>query len=353
MANPIERVTRKIDDFQRSRRWLAFPFAVVKKFGDDQAGNLAALIAYYGFFSIFPLLLVFVTVLGLALHGDPSLQRSIEQSALRNFPVIGPQISRNVHSITGNGVALGIGIAGTLWAGLGVTMAAQNAMNTVWGVPRKDWPNFLWSRIRGLALLAILGTITVVATFASGFGASGGSGVGWKWVVGVLASFVLNLLLFLLAFRVLTARDVSWGDVLPGAVFSAIVWTILQIVGGYYVTHQLKGASNVYGTFAIVIGLLVWIYLGAQITLYGAEINVVRKAGLWPRSLVQPPISEADRRTYEHTARVEERRPEEDVEVSFDPRAEQEAGGSVTTEAAPRGPGEATAAGKRDARRAS
>lgn len=321
-ANPVEVGLRKVDAFQQSRSWIAFPFGVMKKFGDDQAGNLAALIAYYGFFSIFPLLLVFVTVLGLLLRSDPSLQRSIEQSALRNFPVIGPQISRNVHSITGNGVALGIGIAGTLWAGLGVTMAAQNAMNTVWGVPRKDWPNFLWSRIRGLALLAILGTITVAATFASGFGASGGGGAGWKWVVGVLASLVLNLVLYLLALRVLTTRDVSWRDVFPGAAFAAILWTVLQIVGGYYVTHQLRGASNVYGTFALVIGLLVWIYLGAQITLYGAEINVVRKDRLWPRSLVQPPLSEGDRRTYEHTAGVEERRPEEDVEVSFDATAD-------------------------------
>ena len=107
--NVIQRTVHRIDEVQQSRRRVAFLFAVVKKFGDDQAGNLAALIAYYGFFSIFPLLLVFVTVLGLLLHGDASLQRSIEQSALRNFPVIGPQISRNIHSISGNGVALVIG----------------------------------------------------------------------------------------------------------------------------------------------------------------------------------------------------------------------------------------------------
>src|SRR5256886_10798109 len=113
--NVVQRIVARVDAFQQRRRWTAFPYAVIKKFGDDQAGNLAALIAYYGFFSIFPLLLVFVTALGLLLHGDPSLQRSIEQSALRNFPVIGPQISENVHSISRNGLALGVGIAGTLW----------------------------------------------------------------------------------------------------------------------------------------------------------------------------------------------------------------------------------------------
>src|SRR5947207_10896481 len=160
----IDRTVRRIDAFQAERRWLAFPIAVIKKFGDDRAGNLAALIAYYGFFSLFPLLLTFVSVLGLLLRNDPSLRDSIINSALRDFPVIGDQITRNIHAITGNGVALGIGIAGTLWAGLGVTMAAQNAMNQIWDVPRKDWPNFLKSRLRGLLLLAVLGTMTVAST---------------------------------------------------------------------------------------------------------------------------------------------------------------------------------------------
>src|SRR5690349_13540864 len=101
----------------------AFPYAVIKKFGDDQAGYLAALIAYYGFFSLFPLLLVFVSILGFVLHGNPSLQDQILNSALRNFPVIGPEITRNIHSVRGSGATLIIGALGTLWAGLGVTQA--------------------------------------------------------------------------------------------------------------------------------------------------------------------------------------------------------------------------------------
>src|SRR5436305_9284711 len=204
----VRRRIRTIDDAQRTRPWLAVPFAVVRKFGDDQAGNLAALIAYYGFFSIFPLLLVFVTVLGLALSGNPSLQHSIEQSALRNFPVIGPQISRNIHSISGNGVALAIGIVGTLWAGMGVTQAAQNAMNKIWDVPRKEWPNFFKSRLRGLLMLAILGTLTIGATFMSGLSTSGGPAEVMA-VLGIAGSLLLNLALFLVAYRVLTVRDLN------------------------------------------------------------------------------------------------------------------------------------------------
>jgi uncharacterized BrkB/YihY/UPF0761 family membrane protein len=129
----------------------------------------------------------------------------------------------------------------------------------------------------------------------------------------------VNLGLFLFAYRVLTTESISWRDVLPGAVIAAVLWTALQIVGGYYVTHQLKNASNVYGTFAIVIGLLVWIYLGAQLTLYCAEINVVKQRHAWPRSL-QPAKAptEADRRVLAAQARSQEQLPAQEVHVSFD-----------------------------------
>ena len=314
----IQRTLRRVDDFQQRRRWLAFPFAGFKKFGDDQAGNLAALIAYYGFFSLFPLLLTFVSVLGLLLPGHKGLRESILHSALRDFPVIGDQIARNVHALTGNAVALGVGIAGTLWAGMGVTQAAQNAMNKIWDVPRTDWPNFFKSRLRGLLMLAILGTLTVGATFMSGLSTSGGPAAVMA-VLGIAGSLLLNLALFLVAYRLLTVRDLRWGDVFPGAAVAAVIWTAMQTLGGYYVTHQLKNASNVYGTFALVIGLLVWLYLGAQITLLAAEINVVRVNRLWPRSILQkPPLAEADRRTMERGARVEERIPQETVDASFD-----------------------------------
>ena len=311
----IQRIVRAIDRFQQRHPAIAFPFAVNKKFGDDQAGYLAALIAYYGFFSLFPLLLVLWSGLGLILRSDPNLQTKILNSALKNFPVIGTDIQRSIHSIKGSGLALAIGIVGTLWAGLGVTQAAQYAMNEIWDIPLKDRPNFLYSRVRGLLLLAILGTITLAATLLSGVGGSGAN-VGLR-IAGIALSLLLNLALFLLSFRVLTRRNLSWGDVFPEAATAAVLWTALQIVGGYYVTHQLKGASNVYGTFATVIGLLVWIYLGAQITLLCAEVNVVRVRHLWPRSLVQPPTIEADRVVMRAAAEVEQRRPEETIAVAF------------------------------------
>ena len=308
-----QKVLRRADRFHRRQPWLAFSYAVVKKFGDDQAGNLAALVAYYGFFSIFPLMLVLVTILGMLLRGNTDLQASIANSALANFPVIGTQISHNIRSLAGSGVTLAIGLALTLWAGLGVLKVMQTAMNAVWNVPYRYRPNFLMSTLRAVIMLVVLGGITVASAAAGSVGT--GSGTWWWVVIGIVASLLLNFVLFMLAFRILTVEDVSWADVRTGAVIGAIAWTTLQAVGGYYVGHQLQGASETYGTFATVIGLLAWIYLGAQITLLAAEVNVVKKRRLWPRSIVQPPLTEADERALTEYAEQEERRPEEEIGV--------------------------------------
>jgi YihY family inner membrane protein len=311
-----ERLLRRADKQQQQRPWIAFPYAVMKKFGDDQAGNLAALIAYYGFLSLFPLMLVLVTLLGLLLRNNPELQDTIRTSALANFPVLGEQISNNVHSLRGSGLALGIGLALSLWAGLGVMKVLQTAMNAVWNVPYRHRPNFWVSLLRAIIMLLVLGVITIASAAAGSVG--GGSDDWLLRILGISMSVVLNLVLFLLAFRILTTEDVTWGDVFPGALVAALAWTTLQAIGGYIVSHQLQGASDTYGTFAIVIGLLAWIYLGAQVTLFAAEVNVVRKRRLWPRAIVQPPLTEADQRALKSYAEQEARRPEEDVNVRID-----------------------------------
>jgi YihY family inner membrane protein len=296
-VNAIERFFESVDDVQRRHPVLAFPYAVVKKFGDDQAGQLAGLIAYYGFFSLFPLLLVFVSILGFVLAGDPELRQHIVNSALGEFPIIGGSLAdkSGVHGLRGSGVSIAIGLATALWAGLGVAQAAQNAMNTVWDVPRSKWPNFWFRRVRALAMVVLLGAFVIASSLLSGYGTSGVPSsvvmVG-TYVLAVLINFAL----FLLAFQLLTAVKLRWGDLVPGAICAAVGWTVLQALGGYYVSHELRAASNVYGTFALVIALLVWIYLGAQLTLMCAEINVVRQQHLWPRRLVQPPINDGDER---------------------------------------------------------
>jgi len=292
--NPATKVTatarsaaQRVDAFQERRPWLAFPYAVIRKFGEDQAGHLAALIAYYGFFSVFPLLLVLVTILGMVLRGHPALQQRVLGSALAQFPVLGNQLQHNIGSLRGGGLALVIGIALTLWSGLRVIRATETAVNSVWDVPVRQRPNLLFSTLRALLMLAVLGAITLAAAIVGGVGAGGGS---WpRMIAGVVLALALNVTLFLLAFRILTTAPVAWSDLWTGAALAAVAWTILQALGGYYVSHQLRTASEVYGTFGVVIGLLAWIHLGAQITLLGAEVNVVRARHLWPRSVVREP----------------------------------------------------------------
>jgi YihY family inner membrane protein len=314
---PLQRLLRAVDDYQQRRDWLAFPVAVVKKFGDDQAGRHAALLAYYGFFSLFPLLLVAVTVIGFLLQGGSDLRERIVDSAVAQFPVIGDDIEREVSrsGLQGSGLALAVGLALALWGGLGVAEAAQNAMNGIWNVPRKRYPNFLLRRLRGLLWLVILGGGLLLASLASGFAQA--ADTSWSGAAAAVASAAVNSLLFLVGFRVLTVRNVPLRSLLPGAVLAAVAWALLQWLGGWYVDRQLSRASATYGTFALVIGLLSWLYLAATITLYAAELNVVRARRLWPRSLLPPPLAGADEQVLEDLAKQEERLPEQRVEVSF------------------------------------
>jgi YihY family inner membrane protein len=324
-VNPIERAVRRVDRFQQHHPALGFPFAVVKKFGDDQGGNLAALVAYYGFFAVFLLLTTLLLILGIALEGNAALQRKILTSALTQFPVIGDQLRGRLGSLGGSGVALAFSVLGAVWGGLGAINAMQTALNTVWDVPFKDRPNFLFSRLRALLMLVVLGTGVVGAAVVSGV--AGGTGHASLWpfrAVALLLSTGLNLGVFLLAFRILTSADVSWGDVLPGAALAGVLWTGLQTFGGFYVGHVLKGATQVYGTLAFVIALFAWIYLAAQITLMCAELNVVRCRRLWPRSITQPPLTGADREAFSSYAEAQARRPEQLVDVTFSPDAERD-----------------------------
>jgi inner membrane protein YhjD len=272
------------DRYQQEHRRLGFVVAVVKRFDDDQASQMGALIAYYGFFSLFPLLLVFVTVLGFVLEGDTSARESVLHSTLSQFPVIGTQLQSNVHSLTGSVPVLVIGLLGATLAGLGITGATQSAFNEVWQIPRKRQLGFLAWRIRGVGLLVVFGVLIIVSTVAAGYVTAQTTGLVGV-LVGVLVALTANLLLFFAVFRILTAEEIDTADLIPGVVVAAILWQILQHVGGFYVDHVVRHAKETSGVFAFVLGLLTWLYLGGQVTVLAAEVNVVRARVLWPRKL--------------------------------------------------------------------
>jgi membrane protein len=275
---------RALDDYQQRHRWLGFLVAIFKRFDDDQASQMGALIAYYGFFSLFPLLLVFVTVLGFVLEGSPSTQASVLHSTLSQFPIIGTQLQSNVHSLKGSVPALAIGLVGSTLAGLGITGATQSAFNKVWGIPRARQLGFLAWRIRGVGLLVVFGLLSIVSTVAAGYVTAQTTGA-LGLLAGVLVALGANLLLFFAVFRLLTSEEVETTNLVPGVIVAAVLWQILQHVGGFYVDHVVRNAKETSGLFAFVLGLLTWLYLGGQVTLIAAEVNVVRARRLWPRKL--------------------------------------------------------------------
>jgi len=311
--DPLLTPVRAFDRFQRRHRIPAIAVAVLRNFSDQHAGQAAVVIAYYAFFSLFPLLLVFVSILGFVLQGDPAAQQSIVHSAIKQFPIIGAKPK----SLTGNGVALSLGLIGTLWSGLGVTLAVENAFYRVYAIPPRGQPDFFMSRWRGLKLLAVVGVLQILSTVAAG-AVAGGFG-GWLLTLaGIVVALVLNLVLFFVVFRFLIPGLVPTRELWPGIVLAAVSWEVLQSVGGIYVAHVVKGAGQTYGTFAAVIGLLAWLYLGARIVVYAAEINVVLTRRLWPRSIMDPP-EPADRKARAALAKMEERDDKQTVEVAFHP----------------------------------
>jgi membrane protein len=318
ISGRIKTVTTAADAIQRRHPLLAVPIAVFKKFGDDQGGHWAALVAYYGFFSLFPLLLVFTTILGFVLQDNEELQDRILDSALSQFPIIGETIRDNLGALSGSFTVLAIGIVGSLWAGMGVLLTLQTAMNELWDVPRRSRPNFLKGRLRAFLALLVFGAAIITSSVLAGLGTAGGS-LGWALrIVTIAATFLLNALVIGSAFRYLTVARVGWRDVLPGALLSSAVWMGLLTLGAWLVDRQLRGSQALYGFFGIVLGLLSWIYVGAQLMLLSAELNVVLSRRLWPRSLDAPPLTEPDKESLAAQATEEAARPREQVYVDFD-----------------------------------
>jgi membrane protein len=316
----------RVDAYQRRHGWAGLPLAVLYKFADDQGTYLSAQITYYGFVALFPLLLLLATILGYALHGNEHLQRQVLDSTLAQFPVIGDQITANIRSFHGSVAGLVIGIAGCVYGGLGIVQAVQNTLNKVWGVPRNSRLNPVRARLRSLLLLAFGGASVIVTTVltalgaaADAYGASLGGGVR---VLVTAAAVTLNVALFIVAFKVLTARAVTVRQIRVGAVAAAVIWQALQLAGALLLGHKLKGATATYGLFAIVLGLLAWIYLGAVTTVICAEFNAVRAGQLWPRALLTPftdnvELTPADQRAYTAYAKTEQHKSFENIDVSF------------------------------------
>ncbi len=306
-------MAHSLDRLQQRTPWLSFPVAVWKKFGDDQGGSLAALIGFYAFTALFPLLLVLVTVLDIVLRNYPALRSQVLDTAYGQVPLIGDQL-RHLSGLHETGLALVFGLLLTFLGARGVAGAAQNALNTVWAVPFNRRPGFPWNQLRGIGLILGFGIGELITSLLSGLAA--GSGQPWARAGAIAISLLLNVGLFWLAFRLATASEITAWELFPGALMSAVVWQVLQLTGTYILRHQLAHSSALYGTFGLVLGLISWLFLQAQVTMYAVEASVVHARKLWPRSLVPPPLTSSDRRADKLYTTAAQRRPDEEVKAS-------------------------------------
>jgi len=313
---PIERVIRRIDAWQQRTPGVSLVFGVFKKFGDDRGSSLAVMLAYYGFMALFPLLLVLTTILGFI--GNRRLENSVVGTTLSQFPVYGQQIGHNAaHPLAGSAVGLTLGLLGLLYGSLGAAQAGQHAMAQIWNVPGAIRPGFFQRLGSSLLFFLAVGAAMVVSAVVSGAVTASGHGLALR-LLAIVTEAGLNVGLYLAVFRLLTPRHVPLRDLWVGAIVGGIGYSILLTLGTGLVQHQLRHAQAVYGQYAFVLGLMSWLYLVSTLTLYAAEINVVLVRHLWPRSIVQPPLTSADQRVLADLARQEERRPEETVHVHFE-----------------------------------
>lgn len=326
MANFADR----LDAFQRRHRVIGFPLAVVYKFFDDQSNYLAATLTYYAFAAIFPMLLISSSVLGFLLQGNEDLKDAVLNSALAQFPIVGTQL-KAPEGLQGSTIAVVVGGLAALYGILGLGQAAQNTVHVAWSIPRNSRPNPFLSRLHSAGFLLLAGLAVIVVATLTSLTANAqvfGSGLdgGLRWLV-MLASVLVTASMLALLMRVATPRRGRFLSLLPGALVTAVLWQLLQRLGGVYVGHVVARADDVNFIFALTLGLLVLIYVAANMAVIGVQINVVMTNRLWPRALLTPftdnvDLTDADRRAYASYAKSQRHKGFETVSVTFRDRPE-------------------------------
>lgn len=322
-------VVGKVDRGQRRWSIFGFPLAVIYKFFDDQGNYLAAVITYYTFLAIFPLLLMASSIMGFILQGRPELKDDALNSALSNFPIIGTQLTAP-EGLEGSTGAVVVGSIAALYGCIGLGVALQNVINTAWAVPRNSRPNPLLVRLNSLGLLFTAGVavllVTVFTAVVSNTEVFGGDlNATIQWMIRIGNVVIVGLVLTALFRMAAATRHLTLRRAAPGAFSLALMWQLLQYLGTVYVTRVFPAANQVNETFALVLGLIGIIYIAAVMGVLGVEINVVLARRLWPRALLTPftdrvDLTEADRRAYAMYAQTQRHKGFQTVSVRFDGR---------------------------------
>ena len=278
---------------------MSFLVATFVRYREDRGRQYGALLSYYGFVSLFPLLLVLVTVLGIVLDENDDLRERILDTIYARIPVVGAQLRESTTSLNSSGLTLLVALLVALWAGLAVVKHAQDALNLQWSVPWFRRPRFFERNARALGTLMVVGAGILVATAATNIAAFLPELHGTGRFVGALLAIVVNIAVLTVSYRVLITSTIPWRRLLPGGVVGGVALWFLQLIGGEYVARVVLDASDVYGAFAVMFGLVVWIALLARVTLLADEINVVRAKRLWPRSVLGRRPTDGDQRAME------------------------------------------------------
>lgn len=283
----ITKRLRKIDKFQQRHGFTGFTYAVIKKYGDDEGGYKAALLTYYGFLSLFPLLLILTTVTQWLLQDESQLKQRIIKGATNYLPIVGTQLQHNVGGFSKTGLPLLIGLLVLIYGLRGVADVFRHTVNDVWRVPTTDRSGYFPALARSFSIVVFGGLGFLGAAVVASYGTASKQG----WALRSLFISISALLIFLsfmfIIKMALNRPTRMLKNIWVGAAVATIGLLVLQSLGGYILAHELKNLDNLYGTFALVLGLLFWLYLQTQLIVYAIEIDTVRMLKLWPRSLLK------------------------------------------------------------------
>ncbi len=294
----------RIDGLQQRRAMFGFPYAVIKRYFEDHGAWIGSLVAYYAFFSLYPLIVVFVTLATWLLNDRPDLLQRVLEAMWSKFPfadagLTQDEIERYVAGLGGNSWILALSLLVTLWGGLGFARVLQDGVNTIWGVARFRRPRSLRRLAHSLSIVVLLGVGLIGTAIVAGVTLAADLPMGGVLLAAV-ANIALSVGVAVAVYRLTIATTVELRQLLPGAAIIAGATYILTLLGGLYVHNVVTRMSGLYGPFASTIGLLAYVSVLVQVFVLGTEVNVVRAKRLWPRSMTTT-LTEADLRAMQLT----------------------------------------------------
>jgi membrane protein len=315
----LKKLIRRVDKYQRTHRIPGFIYAIQKKYSDDSGGYQAALLAYYGFLSLFPLLFVAGSVLQLILHSHPEIRENVIHHAVQYFPSFGEQLQSNIQASNGVGFALVVSILITLWGAKGIADVFQDSLNHLWNVPRVLRPGFPKGAIKSIGIIVLAGCGFIAVSFLSGTATSIGEKGFIFRLISIGFSISLLVLLFGGIFKISLAPslEVRKQTYLRSSLTAAVGVQVLLVIGTFVVNRELRNLQHLYGAFALTLGLLFWLYLQARVVMYATEVGVVYQRNLWPRSLDSDNLTEADKKAYAQQPQRERAVVPEKIRVKF------------------------------------